>query len=100
MDVETQTQLRQLNERISGVTAAVGSLGQDIRKDLQYMGRLYAPVIGMAALSLILSICALVIALENRSLILAVSSETTKNTRDLENIYPMVFQTPTPEPKK
>lgn len=86
-----QSQLQRMNDRLNGMNAGMESGFIALRKDIHYISRLYAPVIGLTVVSLVLSICAMVIALENRSLILNVQAETSKNTRDLENILPVVL---------
>ncbi|MHA0043469.1 hypothetical protein [Deinococcus sp. PEB2-63] len=105
MEPDLKQELQRLSERISGVSAAMETGFEGLRKDVHYLGRTNTPVLVVAGLALILSICSLFVAMDNRSLILTVNAQTAKNTRDLENITPLIFQpyAPTPlqtEPEK
>lgn len=95
MDNDARKELELIRQQLAGVTAAIDSSMGMVRKDIHYLGRAYLPMIGATMVSLVLSICALAIALENRSLILNVAAQTSKNARDLENILPIVLASPT-----
>lgn len=89
---------KKLSDTISGMQASFQTELAVIRKDIQYMNRTNMPTLIVSLVALILSICSGFVALDNRALILSVSAQTSKNTRDLENMMPIVFSTPGPEP--
>lgn len=99
MDIESQQRLQRLDEKLNGVCASVETGFATIRKDIHYLNRNTMPTLAVAFVALVLGICSLFIALENRNLILSVSSQTAKNTRDLENALPVIFQQTTPDSK-
>lgn len=92
MDAEMRREVQQLREQVSGVTAAVELGFQGVKKDVHYLGRAYLPLMGGTLLALVLALCALVIALENRNLVLSVSSQTSANSRDIEHLIPLIKQ--------
>lgn len=98
MDSDIRQDLQRLNERVGGMNAAVETGFATIRRDVHYLSRAYLPALILAGVALVLSISSLFIAMDNRSLILTVSAQTSKNARDLENIIPIVFQPYTPTP--
>lgn len=100
MDAESQKQFRELNDRLSGVTASVETGFATVRRDIHYLTRANVPTLIVAFVALVLSITSTFVALENRSLILKVTTETAKNTRDIENIWPVVWQQPGPVPER
>lgn len=94
MDPELRRELREMNEKLNGVCASVETSFGSIRRDIYYLGRAYIPALIVGLIGLVLSISSLVIALDTRNQVLSVAAQTTKNTRDLENIFPLVFPLP------
>ena len=92
---ELRREFRQLRDQMSGVQAAMQTGFSEVRKDVSYLGKAYLPLIALTIVALVLSITGLVIALENRSLILTTSAQTSENTRDLEHLIPLI-QPPSP----
>ena len=98
MEHDLKLELQRLSERIGGVSAAMETGFEGLRKDVYYLGRTNIPMLVVAGVALILSICSLFVAMDNRALIQTVSAQTAKNSRDLENITPLIFQPYTPTP--
>lgn len=90
MDAEFRKDFAELKQQVNGVCAAVETGFREVKKDISYLGRAYLPLIAVSLIALVLSLCSLVIALENRSLILGVSAQTSANTRDLEHLLPLI----------
>lgn len=100
VDHESQKELRELREQVNGIQASIQTEFAVTRRDIQHMSRAHTPTLFVAATALIVALCGSFVAFENRNMLLSTSIQTTKNTRDLENIIPMVFSTPTPAPKE
>ena len=90
---ELRREFRQLREQMSGVQAAMQTGFSEVRKDVSYLGKAYLPLIAITIVALVLSITSLVIALENRSLILSTSSQVSANSRDIEHLIPLIKRT-------
>lgn len=90
MDAEFRRELQQLRDQLHGVCAAVETGFQGVKKDVHYLGRAYLPLIGATLLALVLALCALVIAMENRNLVLSTSAQTSANSRDIEHLIPLI----------
>lgn len=95
---EFRKELHELREQVHGIRASIETEFAVTRRDIQHMSRAHTPTLIVSMIGLVLSICALFIASENRNLILTVATQTAKNTRDLENMIPIVFATPGPTP--
>lgn len=102
MDHEFRQELQELREQVNGIQASIQTEFAVTRRDIQHMSRAHTPTLFVAATALIVALCGSFVAFENRSMLLTTSIQTTKNTRDLENIIPMVFSSPasTPAPKE
>ena len=98
MEPDLKQELRQLGYRVSGMSSAMETGFEGLRKDVYYLSRTNIPVLALAVLAPAVSVCAIYVALDNRALILTVSAQTAKNTGDLENIRSVVFQPYTPTP--
>lgn len=85
-----EVDVRRIEDKLNGLGTAVESGFRSNQKDIHYLGRIYVPLVAVSLLSLVLSISGLTIAMENRSLILAVSVQSSKNARELELITPLV----------
>lgn len=95
---EFRKELQDLRDTVNGVRGSIETEFAVIKKEIQYMNKGTMPTLVVALAALIFSICSGYIALDNKNLILIVSSQTNKNTRDLENMIPLVFSTPGPTP--
>lgn len=94
VDPEVTRQLQQMNDKLGSVSAAMETSFGVIRRDIHWIGKAHVPALVASFIALILSISSLVIALDTRNQVLSVSAQTTKNTRDLENIFPLIFPLP------
>lgn len=105
MDLERE--LREVRESMGGLRAAMETGFTGVRKDIEHMRQWPIPTIVVAVLALVVALgvggASLFIAMESRTLIMENKTQIAKNTRDLENIFPMIYQgptAPTPESTK
>lgn len=70
MSWEQQEELKNLDDKMNGMIVAVEKGLTGLQKDIQYLTRLYIPVIVLSVVALIISIVSLVITLENRTMFL------------------------------
>ncbi|WP_288481991.1 hypothetical protein [uncultured Deinococcus sp.] len=95
---EFRKELQELRDTVNGVRGSIETEFAVIKKEIQYMNKTNMPTLIVAMVALVLSICSGFVALDNKNLILTVNAQTNKNTRDLENMIPLVFSTPGPTP--
>lgn len=70
MGWEQQEELKSLEDKMNGMVVAVEKGLTGLQKDIQYLTRLYIPVIILSIVALIISIVSLVLTLENRAMFL------------------------------
>ena len=79
---------RAIEDKLNSLCITVEGGFRDVKKDVQYLGRSYVPLVLVSLLALVLAVTALVVAMENRALIVSLSVPSVSKSYPTRQEYP------------